>query len=122
MIDTEISRTFDRRSALFLTGGVVMTSVLILRMLQMQLFEYKNYSKKSENNIFRIQAILPQRGNILTESGSIISRDAPIYRIYIIPEESNDIESLIHTISDHLNLRKKTVNRIWRDIKKQKAF
>ena len=36
MIDLEVSRTFDRRSALFLTGGVVLTSVLVLRMLQMQ--------------------------------------------------------------------------------------
>ena len=39
MIDTEVSRTFDRRSALFLAGGAVLTSVLILRMLQMQVFE-----------------------------------------------------------------------------------
>lgn len=122
MIDTEISRTFDRRSALFLTGGVVLTSVLVLRMLQMQVFEYKDYSKKSENNTFRIQAILPQRGNILTESGTIISRDAPIYRVYIIPEESDDIENLVNIVANNLNLRKKTVDRIWKDIKKQKAF
>lgn len=122
MIDTEISRTFDRRSALFLTGGVVLTSVLVLRMLQMQVFEYKDYSKKSENNSFRIQAILPQRGRILSESGAVISRDAPIYRIYIIPEESDDLESLVDTIAHDLSLRKKTVDRIWRNIKKQKAF
>ena len=50
MIDTEVSRTFDRRSALFLTGGAVLTSVLILRMLQMQVFEYKTYLKKSKDN------------------------------------------------------------------------
>ena len=122
MIDTEVARTFDRRSALFLTGGVVLTSVLILRMLQMQVFNYKEYSRKSENNSFRIQAIMPQRGNILSESGTVISRDAPIYRIYIIPEESDDIESLVDMVAKDLNLRKKTVDRIWRDIKKQKAF
>ena len=50
MIDAEVSRTFDRRSALFLTGGAVLTSALVLRMLQMQLFSYKEYKKKSENN------------------------------------------------------------------------
>lgn len=122
MIDTEVSRTFDRRSALFLTGGVVLTSVLVLRMLQMQVFNYKEYSKKSENNSFRIQAIIPQRGNILSESGAIISRDAPIYRIYAIPEETDDIESLIDTVAKELNLRQKTVDRIWRNIKKQKPF
>ena len=50
MIDTEVSRTFDRRSALFLTAGAVLTSALVLRMLQMQLFNYREYTEKSENN------------------------------------------------------------------------
>ena len=79
MIDTEVSRTFDRRSALFLAGGAVLTSVLILRMLQMQVFEYKTYLKKSENNSFRIQNIMPKRGNILSESGTVISNIQNIY-------------------------------------------
>ncbi len=122
MIDTEVARTFDRRSALFLTGGAVLTSVLILRMLQMQVFEYKNYLKKSENNSFRIQNIMPKRGSILSESGSVISRDAPIYRIYLIPEESDDIQSALDIIEKDLNLRKKTIERIWRNIKKQAPF
>lgn len=122
MIDTEVSRTFDRRSALFLTGGAVLTSVLILRMLQMQVFEYKTYLKKSENNSFRIQNIMPKRGNILSESGTVISRDAPIYRIYIIPEETEDINAAVNLVEKDLNLRKKTVERIWKTIKKQAPF
>lgn len=122
MIDTEVARTFDRRSALFLTGGAVLTSVLILRMLQMQVFEYKSYTRKSENNSFRVQATMPPRGSILSESGTVISRDAPIYRIYIIPEETNDVESVVQTVTNELNLRKKTVDRIWKNIKKQKKF
>ena len=54
MIDMEVGHTFDRRSALFLTTGAVLTSVLVLRMLQMQLFNYRDYKKKSENNSFRL--------------------------------------------------------------------
>ena len=122
MIDTEVARTFDRRSALFLTGGAILTSVLIMRMLQMQVFEYKDYSRKSENNSFRIQITMPKRGNILSESGSIISRDAPIYRIYLIPEETDDIQSVIETVSNELKLRKKTIERIWRNVRKQQKF
>lgn len=122
MIDTEVARTFDRRSALFLTGGAILTSVLILRMLQMQIFEYKEYSRKSENNTFRIQVNMPKRGNILSESGTIISRDAPIYRIYLIPEEADDIESVVNQVSSELKLRQKAIDRIWRNIKKQQKF
>ena len=122
MIDTEISRTFDRRSALFLTGGAILTSALILRMLQMQVFNYKDYLKKSENNSLRFQINMAKRGNILSENGSVISRDAPIYRIYIIPEETDDIKDTIEAVTKELNLRKKTVDRIWRNVKKQKKF
>lgn len=122
MIDTEISKQFDRRSALFLTTGMVLTSALVLRMLQMQIFGYRGYKKKSENNSFRIQINMPERGKILSRSGSTISHDAPIYRIYIIPEETDNLESLVETVSKDLNLSKKRVDKIWARIKKQQKF
>lgn len=122
MIDSEISKLFDRRSALFLTGGVILTSALILRMLQMQVFNYRGYKQKSENNSFRIQINMPQRGKILSRNGAPISYDAPIYRLYVIPEETDDLEGLINTVVRELNLPEKRVKTIWKHIKKQPKF
>ena len=122
MIDTEVSNVFDRRSALFLTGGMVLTSVLVLRMLQMQIFNYKTYNKKSQNNSFRIQINMAERGKILSANGTPISHDTPTYRIYIIPEEAENLESLIDTVTKDLKLGPKKVERIWARIKKQQKF
>ena len=122
MIDTEVSRLFDRRSALFFTAGAVLTSALVLRMLQMQVFGYRRYKRKSENNSFRIQINMPERGKILAANGSPISRDARVYRIYIVPEETDDLESLVSIVTSDLGLRPKTVKRIWAKIKKQPKF
>lgn len=122
MIDSEISKQFDRRSALFLTGGAILTSALILRMLQMQVFGYRNYKQKSENNSFRIQINMPQRGKILSSNGTPISHDAPIYRLYVIPEESDDLQGLVNTVARELNLPEKRVKNIWKNIKKQPKF
>ena len=122
MIDTEVSHTFDRRSALFLTAGAVLTSALVLRMLQMQLFSYNDYKRKSESNSFRIQIDMPERGKILSRNGTPISRDAPIYRIYIVPEEAYDIDELVAIVQHDLNLRQKKVDRIKQKIKKQLKF
>jgi len=122
MIDTEISKQFDRRSAIFLTGGMFLTSFLVLRMLQMQVFNYKTYKKKSENNSFRIQINMAERGKILSSSGTAISHDTPIYRIYLIPEEAEDLESLVDTVAKDLKLSKKRVEKIWARIKKQQKF
>ncbi len=122
MIDKEVARTFDRRSALFLTAGAVLTSALVLRMLQMQLFNYGEYKQKSENNSFRIQINMPERGKILSRNNVPISRDVPIYRIYIIPEESNDTDKLLEILAKDLNLRPKKVEKIRAKIKKQPKF
>ena len=122
MIDSEISKQFDRRSALFLTGGAILTSALILRMLQMQIFNYHSYKEKSENNSFRIQINMPERGKILSRNGTPISHDAPIYRLYVIPEESDDLEGLVKTVARELNLPEKRVKTIWKHIRKQPKF
>lgn len=122
MIDKEVARTFDRRSALFLTAGAILTSALVLRMLQMQLFNYREYTQQSQNNSFRIQMNIPERGKILDSMGTPISRDAPTYRIYIIPEETDNLDTVIDTVAHELGLSKKRTNRIYARIKKQRAF
>ncbi len=122
MIDIEVGHTFDRRSALFLTTGAVLTSVLILRMLQMQVFNYRDYRRKSENNSFRIQINMPERGKILSNEGIPISHDAPIYRIYVVPEETDNIDELLKTLTHDLNLKQKTLKRIYNQIRKQQKF
>jgi len=122
MIDKEVARTFDRRSALFLTAGAILTSALVLRMLQMQLFDYREYTKKSENNSFRIQINMPERGKILSSAGTPISRDTKTYRIYIVPEETKDIDAVISVVATELKLNKKRINKIYARIKKQAKF
>ena len=122
MIDKEVAHTFDRRSALFLSGGAILTSLLVLRMLQMQVFNYRDFLKKSENNSFRIQMNLPQRGRILANDNSPISRDVAIYRIYIVPEESENVDELVDIVSNELHLREKRIKRIKEKIAKQPAF
>lgn len=122
MIDNEVAHTFDRRSALFLSSGAILTSVLVLRMLQMQIFNHSEYVKKSENNSFRIQINMPPRGKILSRDGRPISRDTPIYRIYIVPEEAENIDELIDTVANELHLREKRIKKIREKIAKQPKF
>jgi len=122
MIDTEVARQFDRRSALFLTGGTILTSVLVLRMLQMQLFNYRTYTRKSRSNSFRIQYDMPERGAVLASDGSVISGDTHIYRIYIVPEEADNPEELIKVAAADLGLSDKALKRIHKQMKKQPKF
>lgn len=122
MIDLEVAKTFDRRSALFLSVGTVLTSVLVLRMLQMQLFNHNYYTERAMRNSLRIRVNMAERGRIMATGNIPISRDIPIYRIYIIPEEADDLDALINNLATELSLRPRSVERIWRSIRRNAKF
>src|SRR5574344_632623 len=122
MLDKEIANTFDRRSALFLTGGAVLTSVLILRMLQLQLFEYKKYKQLSLNNSSRIIIDPSERGKILSSDGVSLAKDEAVYRAFIIPDECDDVPTLLKTISGKLKLTAKEIEKILKKIETQRRF
>ncbi|MCL2017573.1 MAG: penicillin-binding protein 2 [Alphaproteobacteria bacterium] len=122
MIDKQIPLTFDRRSALFITGGLILTSALVMRMLQMQVFQYGKYKRLSENNATRIRVNLPERGRILDADGSPLARDDSVYRIYIVPDEATDLPALLETVRRELSLRPRDMERLERRIKRQRGF
>lgn len=122
MLDKEIVETFDRRSALFLTGGAVLTSILVLRMMQLQLFEYKKYKQLSLNNSARIIINPAERGKILCTDGATLAKDEAIYRAFIIPEECEDVDTVLQTVAKKLKLRKKEIDKIQERIDKKRKF
>ncbi|MCL1785846.1 MAG: penicillin-binding protein 2 [Alphaproteobacteria bacterium] len=122
MLDKHVSLTFDRRSAMFITGGIVLTSALVMRMLHMQVFQYGKYRKLSENNITRIRVNLPERGKIISADGVTLARDESVYRIYIIPEETDDLPELLRALKRELGLKTADIESIEKRIKKQRRF
>ena len=122
MLDKEISATFDRRSALFLTGGAVLTAALLLRMLQLQVFEHKKYKRLSQNNSARIIIEPPERGKILATDGSALAKDEAVYRAFIIPDECDDLDAILDAAAKELRLTAKDLNRIRKKIDRQRKF
>ena len=122
MFDKQIALTFDRRAALVVTGGVILTSVLVLRMLQLQVFQHKTYKRMSENNATRVRVNLPERGRILSVTGTSLAMDTAVYRIYVIPSEAEDLEGLLGAVARELSLKPKELERINARIKKQRSF
>jgi penicillin-binding protein 2 len=122
MIDLELAKTFNRRSALFLGGAAVLTSVIVLRMLQLQVFQYKKYKSQSLNNAVRIQPIIPVRGKILTRDDKFIARDNPIYQIYIIPDEVKNLAETLEILGRHIKLSAKNLAKINRIVAVQRGF
>lgn len=69
---------------------VVLFGVLSLRLVQLQLFQGRRYSRLSERNHIR-KVILPApRGRILDRTGRLIADTRPSFTVSVIPTEMND--------------------------------
>ena len=122
MIDSYLKVIFDRRAALMIGGAGILTSALVLQMLNLQIFQRGKYRELSENNIFRVRVEIPRRGVIYDRDGAELARDEQVYRLYIIPKDIADFDRTLGFLSDNLNLGEKSVARILRFRKRQRDF
>ncbi|MCL2369591.1 MAG: penicillin-binding protein 2 [Alphaproteobacteria bacterium] len=122
MHDKHTALVFDRRSAIFATGGAVLTSILVLRMVQLQIFGHRRYRSLSEHNITRFRVNIPERGRIFDNGGGAMARDEATFRIFIVPAETTDLESLLSLIERELNLRSRDMERLRTRIARQRRF
>ncbi len=126
MLDKELSSLYDRRSAMVLSAGVILTSFIVLRLVHLQVFEHKKYKKLADNNYLRIKAILPERGKIIDQNGIILATNKSTYRAYIIPKEAIDKntnpEDVVNIISKELKLSDKEIEKIKKQMNDQRKF
>jgi penicillin-binding protein 2 len=122
MIDSYQKIVFDRRAAIIIGGAGILTSVLVLQMMNLQIFNKKKYQRLSQNNVYKIRIDLPRRGIIYASGGEELARDEQVYRLYVIPKESGNFGHTLAFLSKTLNLSEKNLARINKSYKRQRDF
>jgi penicillin-binding protein 2 len=122
MIDSYQKLVFDRRAAILIGGVGALTSLLVLQMLNLQVFNGGRYKKLSKNNIYRVKVEIPRRGAIYSSDGAELARDEQVYRLYVIPKDTGGFEKTIDFLTKSLGLNEKSLGRIWRVRKRQRDF
>lgn len=122
MIDYNTLNLYNRRGAIIITGQIVLTSILIIRLFYLQVVKYDFYLEKAKNNSFRIQVKIPVRGEIYSSDNQVISKNINTYRIYIIPEEVEDIDSLLSLLIKELKINKNDSKNIYKRLNRQAKF
>ena len=89
--------------------------ILIVRLVYLEIFAYEKYKLLSENNRIRIVDIKADRGLIKDRNSKNIVVNAPNYNLYVIKEDSVDIDVLLQDLSSVIKLNvsaaQKRVNR-----------
>ena len=84
-------RLFIARVILTSTISLLLLSLVIARLVQLQVFDHELFAEKSQGNRVRMQAVPPNRGLVFDRNGRIIAENSPAYQLELIPEQVDDI-------------------------------
>ena len=80
-------------------------SLLLLRLVYLQIVQYDYYRTKAEDNRISIVPIMPNRGLILDRSGSVLARNYSAYTLEISPSKVADLDATINGLESIVEIR-----------------
>lgn len=126
MKDNDLSRVFNRRTALLAGGKLTAASILLGRLAYLQLIEGDKYKKLSDQNRIRIKILPPKRGLLFDKHGIEIANNTMNYSIQFVPEELFSYHKNLDQILDKINkitpISDFDRKRIEKDLKSKKRF
>ena len=100
-----------RAIALFVVV-VLMFGVLVARLVTLQIVEHETYQSRADDNRTKIQTLAPSRGMIYDRNGRILADNKTSFSLAIVPERTDDLDALLHSIVEILTLTLQHLERI----------
>ncbi|MDD5585492.1 MAG: penicillin-binding protein 2, partial [Alphaproteobacteria bacterium] len=115
--DSERSRLFTRRAILLGGAKAGLLSLLAGRIYYLQILQGDKYRTLAEENRVNLRLLAPPRGHILDRAGVQLAVNQQNYRLVLLPEQVDDLETLLNNIRPYVDLTEADRKRIARDLK-----
>ena len=116
------NRLIRRRIVLSAIFILILLSVVLTRLYQLQVVEFEHYSTLSDSNRVRIKALPPARGLIYDRNGVILANNLPSYRLEIIREQVSDLEETLRRLKQYVDYSDYDLKRYRQSAKRRRPF
>ncbi len=82
----------------------VLFAGLSIRIGYLQIAQYDHYSARSQDNRVRLAPVTPTRGLIFDRNGEILAENRPAFRLSVVPEQVEDIPTLLDELGQIITL------------------
>jgi penicillin-binding protein 2 len=93
--DANERRAFAVRAMTILVVAVVMIGALVLRLVQLQVWEHETYQTRSEQNRIQVRPLPPTRGLIYDRNGELLASNRPISTLNVVRERVRDVPAML---------------------------
>src|SRR3989344_3398410 len=116
------SRLFNAR--LTVVGAIVLALILalFLRLVYLQIFAHRHYETLSQANRIKPIPIQPPRGLILDRNGIVLAQNYPVYTLEIIPEQVDDMNTLLEELGQIVNLNEADLKNFRKQLRERPRF
>ncbi|BAV32531.1 penicillin-binding protein 2 [Sulfuricaulis limicola] len=116
------SRVFNSR--LTVIGAIVLTLILalFLRLVYLQIFAHRHFETLSQANRIKPIPIQPPRGLVLDRNGVVLAQNYPVYTLEIIPEQVDDMNSLLEELKQVVSLNEADLKAFRKQLRERPRF
>ncbi|CAL7962546.1 peptidoglycan DD-transpeptidase MrdA [Gammaproteobacteria bacterium] len=107
------------KAALLIT---VLIIILIARLFNLQILQYKFYTNLSEHNQLDFLPIESNRGLIYDRNGILLAENLPLFSLNIIPELTQNINNTIDTLKTIINITPDNIQQFNKTLKQRRRF
>lgn len=115
-------KIYTRRASLISGGMFILSSALVGRMYYLQVVGSKQYRVLADKNRISLRLLAPERGSILDRYGRPLAMNRTAYRITLVPEETENVEDTLKSLSNIIPISERNFKRIMRTVKRQRSF
>ncbi|MAT83569.1 MAG: penicillin-binding protein 2 [Gammaproteobacteria bacterium] len=109
--DARERRVFAARAATAFLVVLMLVGGLVLRLIQLQVWEHETYQTRSEQNRIQVQPLAPPRGLIYDRNGELLASNRPISTLTVVQERVRDLPGLIDELAGLVEITPEDVER-----------
>ena len=120
-----LERELDRfRLRVFAAAAFVLLgfSLLVARLVYLQVVRHDELSTRAENNRIAVVPIVPNRGRIIDRNGVVLATNYTAYTLEITPSKVDDLEATINALAEFIDIQPRDRRRFKRQLDESKSF
>ena len=115
-------QTLNRRTFFVVLGKISIFSIIGWRFFDIQILNSSKYKTLSKQNQINIEILYPTRGEIRDRNNNIIATNKKVYDLYIIPEQSANLEETLNNLNYFVTFEYKKKRKVIELSKRLKKF
>ncbi|MCZ6655850.1 MAG: penicillin-binding protein 2 [Gammaproteobacteria bacterium] len=113
-------QAFVGRALVIFAVAVLLVVGLIVRLVQLQVWEHDVYRTRSDENRILVQPLAPQRGLIYDRNGVLLADNRPVFSLELVGERIDDLSAFIEELSTVVTISEEDVTGFYERLKRRR--